>query len=163
MSTLLYIAGVIIVGGIFAYYIYTFLKVGGRSGREDLPSAKLPQRTGVESRQHPRTHVNWPVSMETPDGTINAEAKNISLGGAFISCEKPLSVGHIFSLTMICPDNEPITATAQVVWSNANMSEEKVINRGMGVRFIKMSERHLQIVRELFKKKETSAAKGQQL
>jgi uncharacterized protein (TIGR02266 family) len=162
MSTLLYIAGIIIVGGIFAYYIYTFLKVGGRSGMADLPSAKLPQRTGVESRQHPRTHVNWPVSMDTPDGTVDAEVNNISLGGAFISCEKPLPVGHIFSLTLICPDNEPITATAQVVWSNANMPEKSVINRGMGVRFIKMSERHLQIVRGLFKKEEAPVAKGQQ-
>jgi hypothetical protein len=34
--------------------------------------------------------------METPEGTIEAEAKNISLGGAFISCEKPLPMGHVF-------------------------------------------------------------------
>jgi uncharacterized protein (TIGR02266 family) len=161
MNTLLYIAGILIVGGIFAYYVYTFLKVGGRFGIEDLPSAKLPQRTGVESRQHPRTHVNWPVSMETPEGKIEAVAKNISLSGAFISCEKPLSIGHVFNLTMIGPDNEPVTATAQVVWSNVNMPDEKVIHRGMGVRFIKMSERHLQIVRELFKTEESPAAKGQ--
>jgi hypothetical protein len=62
---------------------------------------------------------------------------------------------------MIGPDNEPVTATAQVVWSNVNMPDEKVIHRGMGVRFIKMSERHLQIVRELFKTEESPAAKGQ--
>ena len=150
MNTLLYIAGMIIVGGILAYYVYTFLKVGGRFGMEDLSSVTLPQRTGGESRQHPPAHVNWPVSMETPDGPIQAEAKNISLGGAFISCEKPLPIGHSFSLTMIGPDNEPVTATAQVVWSNVNMPDEKVIHRGMGVRFIKMSERHLQIVRGFF-------------
>jgi hypothetical protein len=55
-------------------------------------------------------------------------------------------------MTMTGPDNEPLIATAEVVWSNENISEEKVINRGMGVRFIKMSERHLQIVRQLFPK-----------
>jgi len=154
MSTFFYIAGTIVVAAIFAYYIFYFLKVGGRAGVENLPSATLPRRTGVETRQHPRTHVNWPVSMETPEGTIEAELKNISLGGAFISCKTPLPVGHVFSLTMTAPRNDPVSATAQVVWSNANVPDQKVIHRGMGVRFIKMSERHLQIVRELFKQDE---------
>ncbi len=51
---------------------------------------------------------------------------------------------------MMGPDNEPVIATAQVVWSNVNVPDEKVINRGMGVRFIKMSERHIRLVRQLF-------------
>jgi uncharacterized protein (TIGR02266 family) len=152
INTFLYIAGFFIVGGIFAYYAYCFMKVGGRFGLDEQPSVSLPQRAGVESRQHPRTHVHWPVSMETPEGTIEAEVQNISLGGAFILCQKPLPIGHVFKLTMIGPDKEPVIATAQVVWSNVKMPDEKVIHRGMGVRFIKMSERHLQIVRELFKK-----------
>jgi len=53
-------------------------------------------------------------------------------------------------MIMIGPGNEPVLATAQVAWSNANMSEEKVINRGMGVRFINMSDRHIQLVKQLF-------------
>jgi c-di-GMP-binding flagellar brake protein YcgR len=51
-------------------------------------------------------------------------------------------------MTMMCPGDEPLLVTAQVAWSNANMLEEKVVNRGMGVRFINMSERHLQLVRQ---------------
>jgi uncharacterized protein (TIGR02266 family) len=88
--------------------------------------------------------------METSDGTIEAEIKNISLGGAFICSKKPLPIGEVFRLTMMGPDNEPVIATAQVVWSNVNVPDEKVINRGMGVRFIKMSERHIRLVRQLF-------------
>jgi hypothetical protein len=159
-DTLLYIAGIVIAGGILAYYVYYFMKVGGRFGLDSQPSVTLPRRTGTEARQHPRTDVNWPVSMKTPDGPIEAEARNISLGGAFICCKKPLSVGQVFTLTMICSDNEPVIATAEVVWSNANIPDEKVVNRGMGVRFIKMSERHLQIVRQLFHKSQSSAIKG---
>jgi hypothetical protein len=52
-------------------------------------------------------------------------------------------------MTMIGPENEPVIATAQVAWSNANMPEEKVINRGMGVRFIKMSDRHIELVKQI--------------
>jgi hypothetical protein len=53
-------------------------------------------------------------------------------------------------MIMIGPENEPVLATAQVAWSNASMPEEKVINRGMGVRFINMSDRHIQLVKQLF-------------
>jgi uncharacterized protein (TIGR02266 family) len=134
------------------WVVWYFWKTGDRSDRDSLTSAKLRQNAGAERRQHPRIDINWPVSMETPEGTIDAQIKNISLGGAFIGCKKPLPIGHAFSLTMTGPDNEPITATAEVVWSNENVPEDKVVNRGIGVRFIKMSERHLQIVRQLFPK-----------
>ena len=126
-----------------------FWKKSNRSDHDSLISVKLPQKFGEEKREHPRTDVNWPVSIETTYGTIAAEVKNISLGGAFISCKKPLQLRKVFRMTMIGPENEPVLATAQVAWSNANMPEDKVINRGMGVRFIKMSDRHIQLVRQI--------------
>jgi len=136
-------AGVLIV---LAYY---FLKVRNPSGSDAQTSMKLSQVAGEEKRKHPRVNVNWRVSMETPDGIVEGEIKNISLGGAFICCKRPLPLGKVFPLTMIGPDDEPVTATAKVAWSNVNVPDEKVINRGMGVRFIKMSERHIQIVRQV--------------
>jgi hypothetical protein len=126
-----------------------FWKVSDRSDPNSLTSAKLSQ-AGEEKRKHPRTNVNWPVSIETAYGKIAAEIKNISLGGAFICCNKPLPLQDVFRMIMIGPENEPVLATAQVAWSNANMPEEMVINRGMGVRFINMSDRHIQLVKQLF-------------
>jgi uncharacterized protein (TIGR02266 family) len=148
-NTILFIMGAIIVGGALVYYIYTLRKPGDRPNIDVHPSVRPSPRTGAERRQHPRIDINWPVSIETPEGTIDAEVKNISLGGAFIGCKKPLPIGQFFSLTMTAPNNEPVRASAEVVWSNENFPEDKVANRGMGVRFIKMSERHLQIVRQL--------------
>jgi hypothetical protein len=127
-----------------------FWKKSIPSDRDSLISAKLPQNVGEEKRKHPRADVNWPVSIETVYGTIAATVKNISLGGAFICCEKPLQMRKIFRMTMIGPESEPVLATAQVAWSNANMPKEKVINRGMGVRFINMSDRHIQLMRQIF-------------
>ena len=92
--------------------------------------------------------------METPDGTVNGEINNISLGGAFICCEKPLPIRKIFHLTMTGPDQEPVDAAAEVVWSNVNVPDDKVVHRGMGVRFIKMSDRHIRLVRQVFKESE---------
>lgn len=120
--------------------LYYFLK--GRS--------KLPRGVGEEKRKHFRVDINWQVLMETSDGIVEAEIKNISLGGGFICCKKPLPLEKVFPLTMIGPDNEHVIATAKVVWSNVNVPNDKVINRGMGVRFIKMSDRHIQLVRQIF-------------
>ena len=147
----------IFIYGMIAFFLAFFVvwivsyfwKESNRSDRDSLISAKLPQNLGVEKREHPRTDVNWPVSIETIYGTIAAEVKNISLGGAFICCKKPLQLRKVFRMTMIGPENEPLTVSAQVVWSNANMPEDKVINRGMGVRFINMSDRHLQLLRQI--------------
>jgi uncharacterized protein (TIGR02266 family) len=143
------------------FLVFYFLKSRMSSDVDSHVSVGLPQKVKVERRQHPRTDVSWPVTMETPDGIVESRLNNISLGGAFVSCEKPLSVGEIFHLTLIVPDNEPVAATAQVVWSNANVPADKVLNRGMGVRFLQRSDRHNQIVRQLFRETDESATRSE--
>lgn len=148
---------VIFIYGAIAFFLAFFViwmvsyfwKKSTPSDRDSLISAKLSRNLGEEKREHPRTDVNWPVSIETAYATIAAEVKNISLGGAFICCKKPLQLRKVFRMTMIGPENEPMTVSAQVAWSNANMPEDKVINRGMGVRFINMSDRHIQLLRQV--------------
>ncbi len=132
------------------WFCYYFLKVGKGSDIVLTSPVAFPQTSQESKRKHPRTTVNWPVSMETADGIVEGEIKNISLGGAFICCEHPLSIGVVFRLTMKAPDGEPIEASARVVWSNSHLPKEKVIHRGMGVQFLKMSDRHLHCVRGLF-------------
>jgi len=130
-----------------AYYIF---KMRSGSAPESPSPIKMVGSVGVEKRKHPRTDVNWPVSMETSMGIVAAKVTNISLGGAFIGCNKPLPIGEVFHMTMTGPGNELVPATAEVVWSNANLPEDKVVNRGMGVRFLKLSDKHIRIVRRLF-------------
>jgi hypothetical protein len=138
------------------FLAYYFMKAGIGFDLDFRTSTKLPQKLpqglGEEMRIHPRADINWPVSLETSDGTIVAELRNISLGGAFICCQKPLPMGQVFCMSMLGPDNTPMTATAVVVWSNANLPNEKVIYRGMGVRFINMSERHIELMRQILQK-----------
>jgi uncharacterized protein (TIGR02266 family) len=142
---------VIILGFLLVLLVcYYLMETGHPSGLDFHASVKFPQKGGEDQRQHPRTNLNWPVSMETPEGTIMGQVKNIGLGGAFICCKNPLPVGEVVQMTITGPGKEAVTSTARVVWSNANLPDEKVINRGMGVRFIKMSDQHLQLVRRLF-------------
>ena len=150
-NRMIFIYGAIVfcLAFLLVWIVNYFWKMSDRSDLDSLTSEKLRQNVAEEKRKYPRVDINWPVSIETAYGTIAAEVINISFGGAFICCKKPLQLRKVFRLTMIGPENEPVIATAQVVWSNANVSEEKVINRGMGVRFIKMSDRHIQLVRQI--------------
>jgi hypothetical protein len=131
--------------------VHHFWKVGTHSDLDSYTSVRLPQNVREEKRNQPRVDINWPVSMETSDGIVVAEVKNISLSGAFICCTKPLPLTDLFRMTMIGPNNEPVAATAEVVWSNVNVPDGKVINRGMGVRFMQMSDRHIQLVRQILR------------
>jgi hypothetical protein len=129
-SRMIFIFGGIVffLAFLVVWIVNYFWKTSNRSDLDSLTFAKLRQNAGEEKRKHPRVDINWPVSIETSYGTIAAEVKNISLGGAFICCKKPLQLRKVFRMTMIGPENEPVIATAQVAWSNANVPEEKVIN-----------------------------------
>jgi hypothetical protein len=142
------------------FLVFYFLKSRMSSDVDSHVSVSLPQKVKEERREHPRTDVSWPVRMETPGGTMEARLNNISLSGAFICCEKPLPVGETFRLTLIVSEDESVAATAQVVWSNVNVPADKVVNRGMGVRFLQRSDRHNQIVRQLFQETDESAARS---
>lgn len=132
------------------FLVYYFWRVHNRFDLDSHTSMKLPRNVGEEKRKDPRADIDWSAWMESADGIIEFKVRNISLGGVFLCCKNPLPLGKYFNLTMMGPDNEPLEATAQVVWSNANVPDEKVINRGMGVRFAKMSDKHIRLVRQIF-------------
>ena len=151
VNTITFYGGIVcFLGFALLSVVYYFWKFHNRSVVNYPTSLKLHESVGPEKREHGRADINWAASMETSEGRIEAQVKNISLGGAFICCKKPLPIGEVFPLTMLCLDNEPLAATAKVVWSNVNVPEDKVINRGMGVRFLKMSDRHIHLVRQIF-------------
>ena len=93
-----------------------------------------------EKRQHPRVAVSWNASAETSDGIIDVQLKDISLGGAFVVCDKPVALKEKFRITIKVSEQDPLELTAEVVWSNFNVPADKVVNRGMGVRFIEKTE-----------------------
>jgi Tfp pilus assembly protein PilZ len=93
-----------------------------------------------EKRQHPRVAVSWNASAETSDGIIDVQLKDISLGGAFVVCDKPVALKEKFRITIKVSEQDPLELTAEVVWSNFNVPVDKVVNRGMGVRFVENTE-----------------------
>ncbi len=98
---------------------------------------RLSDVSEEEKRRHRRVRVTWPVAIDTVDGSIKVETKDLSPGGAFLACENPLPIGKQFRLTIELPDGYPLTLFSEVVWTNANVPNDKIVCRGMGIRFLK--------------------------
>ena len=93
-----------------------------------------------ESRKHPRAKVVWPIIMENSRNIISGETQDISAGGAYIRCRKPLKpveVSMYVSVSLLSPR---IRAMAEVVRSDLLGSANGVECYGIGVRFIAISD-----------------------
>ena len=108
----------------------------------------------MERRKFPRARLRWPVIAATEERTIYGTTADISIGGAFISCRTPLELGEIFDLViedvslMDCPLplDLSIKIESGVVRLKTYDPDDLLLHRGMGVRFVNISDAE----RELF-------------
>jgi hypothetical protein len=103
----------------------------------------MPQQ---ERRKHLRAKVVWPVIMENNRNIISGETQDISVGGAYIRCRKPLKpleVSMYVSISLLSPR---IRAMAEVVRSDVLGSANGVEYYGIGVRFVAISDEGLEII-----------------
>jgi uncharacterized protein (TIGR02266 family) len=128
------------------YTINNFFRKRMQACQEEGTAAGLIDVTIKEQRRYQRVDIDYPVKMMTPQGAIAAQTKNISLGGAFICCQKPLPLGQNFCVTIEAPLHQPFTVNAEVIWSNTNVPDEKVVNRGMGIRFLQITKDNREIL-----------------
>ena len=89
-----------------------------------------------ERRMDQRFQVKWPIHMLAADGSRRGEAEDISLGGAFIRCEKPPAPDEKVLLTYENPSGNMQFVLARMAWTNLESqgSSDKPI--GMGVEFL---------------------------
>lgn len=138
--------GLILFGFLLAsvWIIFRNLKKKIFADQGNQSTAIYPKSYWEEKRQYARAGIVWPVSIETSQGIIRAKTKDLSLGGAFIVCQKPLPLKEQFRITIDVPDKEPLTFTSEVVWSNINVPDDKIVIRGMGIRFIQNTDKVLE-------------------
>jgi len=95
----------------------------------------------VEKRRYPRAEVNWPVTLLTASGPIEGEVKNISPGGAFVSCSDQPSLHETFRLVIKVPfERQYLLAKGRVARSNLYDPDDRTLSRGVAVRFTEISE-----------------------
>jgi hypothetical protein len=126
--------------------VYVFLKTmtrfkpvsHARAGASRWSSAdEEPEKS---DRSADRIICRCPVQIKTGGRELTAELVNIGLAGAFLSCHEPLPVGHVFQIVIARSLETPVVLNAEVTWNNANVAEQNVVNRGMGVRFLDLPE-----------------------
>ena len=130
------IGAVIFAGFVLLWFLRVFFKRRMAKKQSHQMTASARKTSWEEKRQHPRVSVSWPARLETPQSSLKVQLKDISLGGAFVVCENPLPLSEKFRMSIEPPEQTILELNAEVVWSNANVPPDKIINRGMGIRFI---------------------------
>jgi hypothetical protein len=105
----------------------------------------------VEKRKLPRIEVRWPVTMITEKGSVEGEARNITVEGVFIHCMERLSVNETYRL-LIKPAGEQIEVMGKLLWSNLDGAGDRDILPGMGFCFVKVSEGDRELLRQAIEK-----------
>jgi len=135
------IGGAVFVGLIFFWFIFVYLKKRMTSDQSGPSASALNKISWEEKRRYPRVAISWSAAIEQSGRMEEVQLKDISLGGAFVVCREPLALNQRFKITLHLPDQEHLPLNAEVVWSNANIPSDKVVNRGMGIRFIENEEK----------------------
>ena len=134
--TSLGIGAAIFAGLVIFWFFNAFVKRKLGADQSVQLAAPSQKSSWEEKRQHPRVAISWPAVLEPPYEHLEVQLKDISLGGAFVVCRKPLPLKEKLRFCLKVPEQEELLLNAQVVWSNSNVPQDKVINRGMGVKFV---------------------------
>ena len=95
---------------------------------------------GKEMLEIPEIPIAWPVTIEASSGRMESVTKYVGTGGSFIICQDPLPLKSQFILTIEVPKHGPLTLVAEVVWMNANVPDDKIVTRGMAVKYIQIPD-----------------------
>jgi len=142
------IGGALFVGLVIFWFVSMYLKkrlASDQAAQSYTPSTKT---SWEEKRRNPRVAISWQALIEMAGQTNNVQLKDISLGGAFVVCAEPLALNDKFKISIRIPNRELLLLNAEVVWSNSNVPADRVINRGMGIRFIENTEEDRQRLNE---------------
>jgi len=129
------VASIFLVSALVSYFTWRM-----RLDKAQTLPAAIPNAVHVERRRYERADITLPAIIETPEAIIHAQTNNISLGGAFVCYWNPLPLGEKFRLTITLPNSNCLTVNAEVFWSNAKVPDEKIVHRGMGIRFVHITK-----------------------
>ena len=103
-----------------------------------------------EKRLYPRVKVNWPVTINTPQGPIAGVMKNISAGGAFVCIRKSLKPDEelLLSNSHVCPSMSRLSIGTKVTRQNIEQLDNETLSLNMGVQFTKLSGEARKLISE---------------
>ena len=146
--TIIGIGAAFFAGIIIFWFVFGYLKKRISADQLNHGYSAASKNFWLEKRQHQRVELSWQAFIEKAEQSQEVHLKDISLGGAFVICQQPLALQDRFKIIFDLADHGAVQLNAEVVWSNANMPREKVVNRGMGIRFRKNEEKERQLLQD---------------
>jgi hypothetical protein len=130
------IGAALFVGLIVFWFFNRFIKrrLGADQSLQAVGNAQNKHQK--EKRRHPRMEVSWSAAIEIGQASIKVRLKDISRGGAFVICQEPVPLNQKLRIYIEAPHQDMFALNAEVVWSNMNVPQEKVIHRGFGIKFV---------------------------
>jgi hypothetical protein len=125
-------------------------KAVGNQGGDSLAGIDIEASNDVQNRD--RLKIICPVLIERSQGLMKVSLKEITLNGAFLTCPDPLPIGETFPINILVQDQEPLRFDAEVLWNNQNVAADKIVSRGMKVRFLQLSTGDRKVLYELITK-----------
>ena len=101
-----------------------------------------------DKRKFPRVEVQWPVTIMVEKGSVEGEARNVSVDGMYILFIRPmgeLALNKTYRLLMH-PWGQKIEVMGKLVWSNPD------ILPGKGFCFVEVSEGDREFLRKAIQK-----------
>ena len=106
---------------------------------------------GVDKRLHPRILVSWPVVILTPEGAIDGETRNISVGGACIQYSEEVDLNGELHIVFEHSEQRSISVTGRKAWAGNFNIDGKSVFSGVGVRFTEISREDRELISSLDK------------
>ena len=109
----------------------------------------LDRSCAFSKRAAPRVERALSLVFKDREAFFKAYTGNVSSGGLFIKTETPLIVGDQLSLKLQLPGAaDPLQIRCEVVWARKKQESQPGRPAGMGVRFLKISERDNRILKQ---------------
>ncbi len=137
---------------ILFFIIYKILSRIKTTAKGLSDGGKLAEFKHVTEAKMPpveRLSLTCPAVIERSQGFTKVGIKEISINGAFVTCPKPFPVGKAFKIKLLFENENPLELNADVLWNNENVPRDKVVARGMKVRFLQLTPDERQILKDI--------------
>jgi len=95
----------------------------------------------------PRVPKSLAVIFKDAHHSVKACARDISMGGLFISTENPLTQGEKFSLELQLPGHlELMDIKCEVSWVRKQSGDTEASLAGMGVKFLELTKKNKELL-----------------
>jgi hypothetical protein len=103
----------------------------------------------MEKSGNSRILVEWPVTIVADQILIRGETRIVTDTGFFLHCEERLSGNGFYQMILTPPNQNPVRAKGQLIWSNFDIAVRRGIVSGAGFYFAKITDGDRHVLKDV--------------